>query len=128
MVVVGWEKCEMWQAYCSGVYANNMKHIYTPVHLVTLLTAVSSYACKHKCIHLSMSSYNYTYKNTWRVMYDSCKCTDRHSCLSRYMYIYTYTCIHVCLNTCLNIHTCYIHACLPTYKHICMHTTYMYVS
>ena len=75
-------------------YANNVKCMCTsdPSHM---LISVSSYACKHKCILTSMSSYIHT--NIHGVL---CMChteiqTDNDACLPTYTHTYLHTYIHI---------------------------------
>ena len=103
--------CEV-QLYCIWTNKSNvacisvqghmpiMWKVYIPVFLFTLLIAFNSYACKHKCMQSSMSSYIHTQmeSHAWLIQ------TNRHSCLSAFIHGY----IHICINM-------YIHSCMSVY-------------
>ena len=91
--------CALLQVYCSGSYPNNS----------CLSTYIYSYivCIKHTHIH--------TYIHTDRQ-------TFMHTPI--YVWLHIYIQIHPYINTYTNIYI-HIHTCLPIYKHIYLHTTYM---
>ena len=91
--------------------------IHTSIHKDSSMANTDTPICLHTCMHVHII---HTYIHI-----------DIYACLSSYIHTYLHVNMHAYTYTCLatniiSMHTC-IHICLPTYKHIYMHITYMFV-
>ena len=144
-------------------------HTHTYVYLTTyiymyayILTDLWVYLymniCKHTCIHSLMFGYIDTDKYTWRLMHDWYRetfmlvclhtyiqmyihSTQRHLCMSVYIYTYMFASKYACIHPCMSgythrhifLHPCiYKHKYAYTFMHVFLHrniymnTTHMY--